>query len=110
MLNRRDIFEIHRLKDKGLSTRKIAIKLNLDRGTVGRYIKHPEGNRKKTIQRPSKLDPYKEFIKEMVKEYPKVNAPVILKNILDKGFDGEITIVRKYLRTIKKKQTSFYSF
>jgi len=75
MLNRRDIFEIHRLKDKGLSIRKIAIKLNLDRGTVGRYIKHPEGNRKKTIQRPSKLDPYKEFIKEMVKEYPKGQCP-----------------------------------
>jgi len=110
MLNRRDIFEIHRLKDKGLSTRKIAIKLNLDRGTVGRYIKHPEGNRKKTIQRPSKLDPYKEFIKEMVKEYPKVNAPVILKNILGKGFDGEITIVRKYLRTIKKNRQAFIRF
>jgi len=110
MLNRRDIFEIHRLKDKGLSIRKIAIKLNLDRGTVGRYIKHPEGNRKKTIQRPSKLDPYKEFIKEMVKEYPKVNAPVVLKNIRDKGFDGEITIVRKYLRTIKINRQAFIRF
>jgi len=110
MLNRRDVFEIHRLKDKGLSIRKIAVKLNLDRGTVGRYIKHPEGSGKKQTRRPSKLDTYKEFIKEMVKEYPKVNAPVVLKNILNKGFDGEITIVRKYLRTIKKNRQAFIRF
>ena len=69
MLNRRDVFEIHRLKDKGLSIRKIAITLNLDRGTVGRYIKHPEGSGKKQTKRPSKLDPYKEFIKEIYKKF-----------------------------------------
>jgi transposase len=110
MLNRRDVFEIHRLKNNGLSIRKIAIKLNLDRGTVDKYIQHPEGNRKKRAIRPSKLDPYKEFIKEIVKEYPRVNAPVVLKNILDKGFDGEITIVRKYLRTLKKQRQAFIRF
>jgi transposase len=110
MLNRRDVFEIHRLKDKGLSIRKIAIKLNLDRGTIDKYIKHPEGISKKQTRRLSKLDPFKEFIKEMVKEYAKVNAPVVLRNIQEKGFDGEITIVRKYLRTLKKSRQAFIRF
>ncbi len=110
MLNRRDVFEIHRLKDEGLSIRTIAIKLNLDRGTVDKYTKHPEGIGKKLTRRSSKLDPYREFIKEMVKEYPKVNAPVVLKNIRNKGFDGEITIVRKYLRTLRKNRQAFIRF
>lgn len=110
MLNKRDVFEIHRLKDEGFSIRNIAIELNLDRGTVDKYIKHPEGVSKKQVKRLSKLDPYKEFIKAMVEKYPKVNAPVVLKNIADKGFDGEITIVRKYLRTLKKSRQAFIRF
>ena len=110
MLNKRDVFEIHRLKDEGLSIRQIAIKLNMDRGTVDKYLQYPEGRGKKMIRRPSKLDPYRAFIQEMMKEYPKVNAPVVLRKIRDKGFDGEITIVRKYLRTFRNKRQAFIRF
>jgi transposase len=110
MLSKRDVFEIHRLKDKGLSIRQIAIKLNMDRGTVDKYIQFPEKSDKKSTRRPSKLDTYKNFIKEMVKEYSKINAPVVLRNIQDKGFNGEITIVRKYLRTLKKHKQAFIRF
>lgn len=101
MIDRRTIFEIHRLKDMQFSIRQIAKTLNLDRGTVARYIKHPDIIHKPRRGRPSKLDSYREFIKEMVAQYPKVNAPVILRQIQDKGFDGEITIVRKYLKVLK---------
>ena len=101
MINRRIIFEIHRLKDMQFSVRQIAKTLNLDRGTVARHIKHPDISRKPRRGRPSKLDPFREFIKEMVAQYPKVNAPVVLRQIQDKGFDGEITIVRKYLKVLK---------
>jgi hypothetical protein len=61
MLSKRDVFEIHRLKDKGLSIRQIAIKLNMDRGTVDKYIQFPEKSDKKSTRRPSKLDTYKNF-------------------------------------------------
>lgn len=101
MINRRTIFEIHRLKDMQFSIRQIAKTLNMDRGTVTRYIKHPDITRKPRQGRPSKLDPFREIIKEMVERYPKVNAPVVLRKITDKGFDGEITIVRKYIRVLK---------
>jgi len=101
MINKRTIFEIHRLKDMQFSIRQIAKTLNLDRGTVSRYIKHPEITCKPRRGRPSKLDPFREFIKEMVEQYPKVNAPVVLRQIKNKGFDGEITIVRKYLKVLK---------
>jgi len=110
MLNKRDVFEIHRLKDMGLSVRTIAKNLNLDRSTVDKYIKHPEGVGKTRTKHSSKLDPFRQLIKEMVEKYPKVNAPVVLRNIQDKGFDGEITIVRKCLRHLRKNKQAFIRF
>jgi len=101
MITRRTVFEIHRLKDMQFSIRQIAKTLNLDRGTVARYIKQPDITCKPRRGRPSKLDPFREFIKEMVEQYPKINAPVVLRQIRNKGFDGEITIVRKYLKVLK---------
>lgn len=101
MINKRTLFEIHRLKDMQFSIRQIAKTLNLDRGTVTRYIKHPDITRKPKRGRPSKLDPFRESIQEMVEQYPEVKAPVILRKISEKGFDGEITIVREYLRVLK---------
>ena len=37
----------------------------------------------------------------MLTQYPKVKAPVILRQIQNKGFDGEITIVRDYLKHLR---------
>ena len=110
MINTRTIFEIHRLKDMQFSKRQIAQTLNLDRGTVSKYLKHPEQTYKLKQGRPSKLDPYREFIKEMVAQYPKVKAPVVLRQIQDKGFDGEITIVRDYLKHLRRNNYSKEAF
>ncbi len=79
-------FEIHRLKDMQFSIRQIAKTLNLDRGTVARYIKQPDITCKARRGRPSKLYLFREFIKEMVEQYPKINAPVVLRQIRNKGF------------------------
>ena len=102
MINKRTIFEIHRLKDLRFSEREIAKSLNLDRGSVAKYLKNPDILRKRTPQRPLKLDPYHDLIKELVNQYPKIKAPVVLRKIEEKGFDGEITIVRDYLRNIRR--------
>ena len=101
MINKRTLFEIHRLKDMQFSIRQIAKTLNLDRGTVSRYIEHPDITRKSMRGRPSKLDPFREDIKEMVDQYPRVKVPVVLREISGKGFDGEITIIREYLRALR---------
>jgi len=102
MINKRTIFEIHRLKDLRFSEREIAKSLNLDRSSVAKYLKNPDILRKRTPQRPLKLDPYHDLIKELVNQYPKIKAPVVLRKIEEKGFDGEITIVRDYLRNIRR--------
>ncbi|MBC2703512.1 IS21 family transposase [Desulfobacula sp.] len=101
MIDRRTVFEIHRLKEMLFSKRQIAQTLNLDRGTVSKYLKHPDTTYKPRQGRSSKLDPYRELIKEMMTQYPKVKAPVVLRRIHDKGFDGEITIVRDYLKHLR---------
>jgi len=112
MIDKRTIFEIHRLKHMGHSMRQIAVTLNLDRGTVSKYWSSPDITLKPRPVRPSKLDPFREMINDAVELYPQVKAPVVLNMIKDKGFDGEITIVRDYLRHLKghRKQQAFIRF
>lgn len=56
MIERRVIFEIHRMADSGLSIRRIAKALHLDRQTVGKYPADPNPARA-TVVKPGKLDP-----------------------------------------------------
>ena len=101
MITRRIVFEIHRLKDLDLSNRQIANRLGIDRETVSKYLRHPEYRRTERKRRPSKLDPYKDQIRELIANWPEARAPVILKQIREKGFDGEITILKQYLRELR---------
>lgn len=101
MIDNRTVFEIHRLKEMLFSKRQIAQTLNLDRSTVNKYLKHPDTTYKTRQGRSSKLDPYRGLIKEMLTQYPKVKAPVILRQIQEKGFAGEITIVRDFLKHLR---------
>ena len=101
MIDRHIVFEIHRLKNMGLSKREIARQLNIDRETVAKYLKTPEPEPVRRPGRPSKLDPYKELIQKIVTECPSIKAPVVLQHIRAKGFDGQITILRDYLQTLK---------
>ena len=97
MLDRRTVFEIHRLKGEGNSVRGIARRLGINREAVTKYLKHPEKVMVKRA-RPSKLTPFYELIDELLKEDPYVKAPVILQRISGVGFEGEISILRDYLR------------
>ncbi len=100
MLERKIVFEIHRLKDMGFSNSSIAQDLRISRDSVGLYLKEPE-RRLAKHKRSSMLDPYKPLIDQLLQEHPGLPAPVALRRIQQKGFTGEITIVRDYLR-IKK--------
>lgn len=112
MLDQRTIFEIHRLGNEGLSIRMIANRVNLNRKTVARYLSDPAPKRHR-VKRSSKLDTFKDEIAEMLKIDPKASAVVICQRITNLGFDGEITILRDYLRKIRgrsKKRQPFIRF
>ncbi len=101
MISRRDVFEIHQLRAQGFSVRAIARQLQLNRETVAKYLADPDPVVKKRRPKKSKLDPYLDMIREMVEQYPEVKAPLVLQRIKERGFDGEITIVRGLLRNLR---------
>lgn len=101
MIDKRTILEIIALNEQGFSKRSIARQLQIDRGTIAKYLSgyHPE--QRKQTTRSSKLDPYREMIEEMVTACPDIKAPVVLQRISEKGFNGKITIVRDYLQQLR---------
>ena len=102
MISQRMVFEIYRLSNEGYSVRRIARTLTLNRKTVFKYLEDPNPKRS-VIKRPSKLDPFKQEISNMLDIDPKASAVVICQRITSLGFDGEITILRDYLRKIRGK-------
>jgi transposase len=104
MIDRQTVFEIHRLHHLGFRVRKIARKLRISRPTVQRYLETPEPVKQK-ISRSSKLDAYRDRIKQLLEEDPEVKAPVVLQRLEKEGFDGKITILRDYLRHLRGQQT-----
>jgi transposase len=103
MIDKRTIFEIHRLKHRRWSERKIARHLRIDRSSVKKYVGDPVAVQKRS-KRTSKLDPYRDQIKSLLDEDPTVSAPVVLQHLKEDGFGGKITIVRDYLRRLRGKR------
>jgi transposase len=65
MIERRTIFDIHRLANDGFSVRKIAATLGLDRQTVRKYLDDPSPQATSRT-RASQLDPFKDDIASML--------------------------------------------
>jgi len=106
MISRSDVFEMHKLRNQGFTKRQIARQLQLNRGTVAKYLTNPDPVIKQRQAKKSKLDPYRGMVEKMVGQYPAVKAPVVLQRLIDKGFDGEITIVRNLLRELRGQMVS----
>ncbi len=104
MKSRQVVFDIFRLKNEGCSTRAIARTIGIGRNTVVRYLKNPDQSLIPRLKPVSKLDPYKDDIKEALEKDPSVGAPVILRLIKEQGYKGKITILRDYLQR-KRKQS-----
>ena len=100
MIDTQTIFEIHRLKQQGFSERKIAKTLHLTRKTVRKYLDNPIQKRP-VIHRKSKLDPFKNEIKQLLEQDSRVSAEVVKQRIESMGYPGGITIIRDYLQSVR---------
>lgn len=89
MIDKRTIFEIHRLKDLGWSERRIAQEIRLGRNTVKKYLENPEQVVSKRSPKPSKLEPFRDLINQFLEQDPLVKAPVVLQRLQSQGFDGK---------------------
>lgn len=103
MIDRKTVFEIHRLKNAGYSARQIAREMRLGRDTVKKYLENPEVTLIMRKPKVSKLDTYCDLIDSLLSEYPLIKAPVVFQRLQEKGFDGKITIVRDYLQKRRDK-------
>ena len=110
MISRRTILEIHQLREQGFAVRSIARQLQIHRETVAKHLTGSCLSKERRTKRGSKLDPYKDIIDKLVEQCPDVKAPVVLQRIQDKGFDGEITIVRDMLRRLRGRRQNRQAF
>jgi len=104
MIDRRTVFEIHRLADEGLSSRQIARTLRLDRGTVARYLHDPSPTPPVRKQRASKLAPFYNEIQKLLNINPAVSAVVLQQRLQPLGFRGGLTILRDHLRKVRPRE------
>ncbi len=96
-----EIFVIRDLHHQGLNISQISRETGYHRNTVRKYLTAqtmpvPAPRR----VRPSKLDPFKEYIQQCIRDYP-LSAARIYRVIQERGFDGKYTIVKDYIRKIR---------
>ena len=104
MLKMEEWLLIRDLYSQGFSISEIARKTGFDRETVKKYIRlktlpEPE----KRSGRKSKLDPFKPYILEKLKEGP-YTAARLFREIKEMGFDGGKTIVKDFVQKVRHEQ------
>ncbi|KKG55774.1 resolvase, partial [Methanosarcina mazei] len=104
MLKTEEWLLIRDLYSQGFSISEIAKQTGFDRKTVRKYLRLktlPEPQ--KRSGRKSKLDPFKPYIQEKLKEGP-YTAARLYREIKEMGFDGGKTIVKDFVQKIRPEQ------
>jgi transposase len=101
------------MHSRGWSIRRISAQFGISRGRVRRILHKNEKNRR-TQQLPSpqgskkrysKLDPYKEYVLDMLQEHADVTNQRIYEMLQEKGYGGKITVLRDYLAGVRGKKS-----
>jgi transposase len=101
MLKTNQINEIHRLAvGEHWSMRRIARLLHMDTRTVKKYL-HSPVPLPVHRPRPSKLDPFKPLIAELLEQDPRAPGSVILQRLQAADYSGGHSILREYLRQVR---------
>jgi len=98
------------LHGQGWSIRRLSTELGISRERVRRLLAANSVLRtttqservKQKNRRASKLDPYKEFIGELLEKYSDITHQRVYEHLKQKGFDGGTTIVGDYLSRVRK--------
>ena len=101
MLTAEQVNTIHHLHfAERWSMRKIARHLHLGRRTISQYLATP-AHSAAPRQRPSKLDPFKTTIAELLEQDAEASAVVIAQRLRPLGFDGGLSILKEYLHAVR---------
>jgi transposase len=106
MLTPDQISELHRLHwVEKWPLRKIARQLHIGRRTIAKYLEAP-ASKPSRRERAHKIEPWKAAIAELLEKDPDANAPVIAQHLKPLGFDGGLTIIKDYLRAVRKNSVA----
>ena len=86
----------------------IARQFGIARETVRKALQKETFVSGKCITRSSLLDPYKDAITKILDDFPDLSAIRILEKIREKGYQGQITILRELLGQIKARRPDPY--
>jgi transposase len=88
----------------------IAAELGVHRDTVQLAIEAPRFTNTKYRRAAMILDPYREFIRATLKQYPRLRATRLLEMIRGRGYTGSVFPVRRFVRAIRPtpKREAFF--
>lgn len=70
-----------------------------------RYLRSADPPRYvRTKTKPSLLDPHKEYLRSRVEKLPEIPATVLLREIRARGYSGQITLIKDFLRPIRAEK------
>lgn len=89
------------LKEVGYTHAAIAREIRCHPNSVAKILAQEESA---MPQKSSKLDPFVDYLKKRLKEYPDLQGVVLLEEIQDQGYTGKISILRDLLKEIRPYQ------
>lgn len=96
------VMDIWDLAKQGYSIRRIAKMIGISRNTVTKYLENKDIPKYKArAHKPSKLDPFKDLINELIFQRHILNCEVLLRKIKEHGYTGGRTILKDYVHTIR---------
>ncbi|QPC81673.1 ISL3 family transposase [Phototrophicus methaneseepsis] len=94
---------IQHLKHKGYGQRRIARLLGFSRGKVRSFYETDEFPERKTVSRPSQLDPYLNYLNTQMSTR-KVTAKQLWQEIVEQGYPGSYGQVSKWVTGYNKQR------
>jgi transposase len=85
----------------GVPIKELVRRTGLARNTIKRALRSDQPPKFKCLERPSKLDPFKDEIHRLLKDDPKLSGVRVRELIEPLGFNGSKTIVDDYLREVR---------
>lgn len=82
----------------------IATQLGIHHSTVERVLAHNGVTPEQLRMRPSMVDPYLDFIKATLKEYPKLNATRLFHMVRERGYPGKVDHFRDIIARHRPRQ------
>lgn len=92
---------MHRLLQEGVPKAEIARRLGRSRQTLYNWLNRGE-QASSQRHRPSKLDPHRAYLEDRLERFD-MPTTVLLKELQERGYEGDISILRETVATIKDR-------